>query len=49
MNGDFCQTSGIWKGEGVGIEPDVICSDEELEQKLKKITKDKKLRFENDK
>ena len=38
-----------WKGEGNGIEPDEICSYEELEQKLKKITKDKSLRLKNDK
>ena len=38
-----------WKGEGVGIEPDKICSDDEIISYLKKLTKDKKLRFENDK
>ena len=37
-----------WKGEGVGIEPDVICSDDEIISSLKKITKDKKLRLKND-
>lgn len=37
-----------WKGEGVGIEPDVICSDEEILQNLKKITRDKALRLKND-
>lgn len=37
-----------WKGEGVGIEPDVICSDEEMLQNLIKITRDKALRLKND-
>lgn len=37
-----------WKGEGQGIEPDVICADDEILQNLIKITKDKKLQFEND-
>lgn len=32
-----------WKGEGQGIEPDVICTDEEIRSVLVKITKDKKL------
>ena len=37
-----------WKGEGNGIEPDMICSDDEIIFSLKKITKDKKLRLKND-
>ena len=37
-----------WKGEGVGIEPDVICSDDEMLQNLIKITRDKALRLKND-
>lgn len=37
-----------WKGECIGIQPDIICSDEDVLPILKKITKDKKLRFEND-
>ncbi len=36
-----------WKGECVGIQPDIICSDEDVLPVLKKITKDKNLRFEN--
>lgn len=46
---DTLKDFDCWKGEGNGIEPDEICSDEELEQKLKKITKDKSLRLKNDK
>ena len=46
---DTLKDFDCWKGEGNGIEPDEICSDEELEQKLKKITKDKSLRIKNDK
>lgn len=37
-----------WKGEGVGIEPDMICSDEEMLQNLIKITRDKALLLKND-
>lgn len=33
---DTLKDFDCWKGEGNGIEPDEICSDEELEQKLKK-------------
>ncbi|MCR5495228.1 MAG: hypothetical protein K6F15_06275 [Treponema sp.] len=36
---DTLKDFDCWKGEGNGIEPDVICSDEELEQKLKKLQK----------
>lgn len=37
-----------WQGECIGIQPDIICSDEDVLPVLKKITKDKNLRFEND-
>ncbi len=45
---DTLKDFDCWKGEGVGIEPDVICSDEEILQNLIKITRDKALRLKND-
>lgn len=42
---DSLKQFDCWKGEGQGIEPDVICADDEILPNLIKITKDKKLRL----
>lgn len=36
-----------WKGEGIGIQPDIICPDKDIPQTLIKITKDKKLWYKD--
>ena len=34
-----------WKGEGIGIQPDIFCDDKDLPQIIKNLAKDKHLSF----
>lgn len=36
-----------WKGEYIGIQPDIICSDADIHPTVIKITKDKNVRSKN--
>lgn len=34
-----------WKGENIGIQPDIVCSDEDIPLNLMRITKDRNLKY----